>query len=261
MSFAKMQTPQTVRDSYLLTDADFETIREGEGGQVSLVLEPDTEEVQSCTVLYCTVLYCVELYCSALCCAELCCELPLTPHELPLIALGVRTSSPAQDDSPDSQRERSTGDSALQWGDSDDDCVLLGGDDEGTEGEGEGGYHSEDVSALSPIEDSDSIRGAGAYLIEKQAAQKTKLPLPGGKASLRASKTEVIQIRAKPKAKPRSGSAPSPNRSRGSPEFSSDKNKEKEKDTRSRSRPVKRASEADAVNIFIEKAATLGLYA
>jgi hypothetical protein len=46
MSFAKMQTPQTIRDSYLLTDADFETIREGEGGQISLGLEPDTEEVQ-----------------------------------------------------------------------------------------------------------------------------------------------------------------------------------------------------------------------
>jgi hypothetical protein len=101
--------------------------------------------------------------------------------------------------------------------------------------------------------------GIGAYLIEKQAAQKKKLPLPGGKTSLRASKTEVIQIRATPKAKPRSGSAPSPSRSRGSPEFNSDQNKEK--DTRSRSRPVKRASEADAVNIFIEKAVTLGLYA
>ena len=44
MAFAKMQTPQTLRESYLLTDADFETIREGEdasvGGQ-----EPDVEEV------------------------------------------------------------------------------------------------------------------------------------------------------------------------------------------------------------------------
>lgn len=168
--------------------------------------------------------------------------------------------SHTQDDSPDSQRERCNGDSALQWGDSDDDCVLEGGDADGAEGEGEGGYNSEDVSALSPVEDSDSLLGVGAYLNEKQAAQKKKL-LPGGKVSLRSSKTEVIQIRAKSKGKPRSGSAPSPNRSRGSPEFISDKNKEKEKDTRSRSRPVKRASEADAVNIFIEKAATLGLYA
>lgn len=45
MSFAKMQTPQTLRDSFLLTDADFETIREGE--EVSVGLEPDTEEVSS----------------------------------------------------------------------------------------------------------------------------------------------------------------------------------------------------------------------
>jgi hypothetical protein len=68
MSFAKMQTPQTVRDSCLLTDADFETIREGEGGQVSLGLEPDAEEVQSCTVLYSTVLCCAVQYSTAVQC-------------------------------------------------------------------------------------------------------------------------------------------------------------------------------------------------
>jgi hypothetical protein len=69
MSFAKMQTPQTVRDSYLLTDADFETIREGEGGQDSLVLEPDTEEVQFCTVLCFTALYCIMVHFAVLSCA------------------------------------------------------------------------------------------------------------------------------------------------------------------------------------------------
>ena len=43
MAFAKMQTPQSLRESYLLTDADFETIREGE--DASIGLEPDVEEV------------------------------------------------------------------------------------------------------------------------------------------------------------------------------------------------------------------------
>lgn len=43
MAFAKMQTPQSLRESYLLTDADFETIREGEDASVGP--EPDVEEV------------------------------------------------------------------------------------------------------------------------------------------------------------------------------------------------------------------------
>lgn len=44
MAFAKMQTPQSLKESYLLTDADFETIREGEDASVG----PDPElEVRS----------------------------------------------------------------------------------------------------------------------------------------------------------------------------------------------------------------------
>lgn len=46
MAFAKMQTPQSLRESYLLTDADFETIREGEDASVEPEPEPDVEEVR-----------------------------------------------------------------------------------------------------------------------------------------------------------------------------------------------------------------------
>ena len=46
MAFAKMQTPQTLRESYLLTDTDFETIREGEDASVGGP-EPDVEEVSN----------------------------------------------------------------------------------------------------------------------------------------------------------------------------------------------------------------------
>lgn len=45
MAFAKMQTPQSLRESYLLTDADFETIREGEDQSVADVgLDPEVGE-------------------------------------------------------------------------------------------------------------------------------------------------------------------------------------------------------------------------
>ena len=49
MAFAKMQTPQTLRESYLLTDPDVETIREGEDASVGGP-EPDVEEVRNSLV-------------------------------------------------------------------------------------------------------------------------------------------------------------------------------------------------------------------
>ena len=43
MAFAKMQTPQSLRDTYMLTDADFESIRDSE--DTSIEPELDTYEV------------------------------------------------------------------------------------------------------------------------------------------------------------------------------------------------------------------------
>lgn len=43
MAFAKMQTPQTLRDTYMLTDTDFESIRDSE--DTSVEPEMDAEEV------------------------------------------------------------------------------------------------------------------------------------------------------------------------------------------------------------------------
>lgn len=43
MAFAKMQTPQSLRDTYMLTDADFESIRDSE--DTSIEAELDAYEV------------------------------------------------------------------------------------------------------------------------------------------------------------------------------------------------------------------------
>lgn len=43
MAFAKMQTPQSLRDTYMLTDADFESIRDSE--DTSIEPELDAYEV------------------------------------------------------------------------------------------------------------------------------------------------------------------------------------------------------------------------
>lgn len=43
MAFAKMQTSQTLRDTYMLTDADFESIRDSE--DTSIEPELDAYEV------------------------------------------------------------------------------------------------------------------------------------------------------------------------------------------------------------------------
>ena len=43
MAFAKMQTPQSLRDTYMLTDTDFESIRDSE--DTSLEPEMDADEV------------------------------------------------------------------------------------------------------------------------------------------------------------------------------------------------------------------------
>ena len=43
MAFAKMQTPQSLRDTYMLTDTDFESIRDSE--DTSVEPEMDADEV------------------------------------------------------------------------------------------------------------------------------------------------------------------------------------------------------------------------
>lgn len=48
MAFAKMQTPPSLRESYILTDADFETKRDGEDTSVVGAEQPEAEEVCLC---------------------------------------------------------------------------------------------------------------------------------------------------------------------------------------------------------------------